>query len=101
MLKRFATSLASSSSSSSSCHFCVPEQGGSRHDEGHDAVGYVVCCDQSPSVQGTVIVRQKQAQVVKERPDGTPVKRQVSVVALQHTDIISDSFWDMHPDVLR
>lgn len=51
-------------------------------------------------MQGTVIVRQKQAQVVKERADGTPVERQVSVVVLQHIDIISDSFWDEHPEIL-
>ena len=52
-------------------------------------------------MQGTVIVRQKQAQVVKERADGTPVMRQVSTVVLKHVDIISESFWDTHPDVLR
>ena len=52
-------------------------------------------------MQGTVIVRQKQAQVIKERADGTPVERQVSMVVLHHIDIISDLFWDMHPDVLR
>lgn len=55
---------------------------------------------QAPSAQGTVIIRQRQAQVVKERADGTPVERQVSTVALQHVDIISDSFWNEHPEVL-
>ncbi|KAL3133354.1 hypothetical protein ABBQ38_007227 [Trebouxia sp. C0009 RCD-2024] len=51
--------------------------------------------------KGTVITRHRQAQVVKERANGTPVERQVSVVVLQHVDIIADSFWDMHPDILK
>lgn len=80
---------------------CAAKQGGSVHDDVNTAVGVRQFCYQSPALQGTVIVRRKQAQVVKERADGTPVERQVSRVVLQHVDIITESFWDMHPDILK
>lgn len=40
-------------------------------------------------------------QVVKQRPDGTPVERQVTVPVLLHDDIIADKFWDVHLELLQ
>ena len=52
-------------------------------------------------MQGSVIVRHKHAQVVKERADGSPVERQVVVPIVEHVDIISDGFWEAHPEILK
>jgi hypothetical protein len=38
--------------------------------------------------------------VVKTLPDGTPVERERPGVAVLHTDIIKDAFWEEHPDIL-
>lgn len=51
-------------------------------------------------LQGTVIIREKRAQVVKQRADGTPVERQVATPVLVHVDIISDAFWEAHQGIL-
>ena len=51
--------------------------------------------------QGTTIIRQKQMQVVKHQIDGTPVERLVMTPLMLHEDIISDSFWEQHGDLLQ
>lgn len=51
-------------------------------------------------LQGTVIVKKKQAQRIKERADGTPVERMVTVPIVAHVDIIGDAFWEAHADIL-
>jgi len=52
-------------------------------------------------LQGTVITRHKQAQVVKQKPDGTLVERMVMTPVLSHIDIIADAFWEANPDTLQ
>ncbi len=52
-------------------------------------------------LQGTVITRHKQAQVVKKKPDGTPVERMVMTPVLSHIDIIADAFWEANSDILQ
>ena len=52
-------------------------------------------------LQGTVIVKKKQAQTIKERADGTPVERMVTVPTIAHVDIIADAFWEAHADILH
>ena len=52
-------------------------------------------------VQGTVITRHKQAQVVKQKLDGTPVERMVMTPVLSHIDIIADAFWEANVDILQ
>ncbi|KAL0055109.1 hypothetical protein WJX82_007102 [Trebouxia sp. C0006] len=51
--------------------------------------------------KGTVITRHKQAQVVKKKPDGTPVERMVMTPVLSHIDIIADAFWEANSDILQ
>lgn len=51
--------------------------------------------------KGTTIIRQKQMQVVKHQTDGTPVERLVITPLVLYEDIISDSFWEQHGDVLQ
>ena len=51
-------------------------------------------------MQGTVIIRQKQMQVVKHQADGTPVERLVMAPLVLHDDIISETFWEQHVDIL-
>jgi len=52
-------------------------------------------------LQGTVITRHKQAQVVKQKLDGTPVERMVMTPVLSHIDIIADAFWEANLDILQ
>lgn len=52
-------------------------------------------------LQGTVITRHKQAQIVKRKPDGTPVERMVMTAVLSHIDIIADAFWEANVDILQ
>ncbi len=52
-------------------------------------------------LQGTVITRHKQAQVVKQKSDGTPVERMVMTPVLSHIDIIADAFWVANIDILQ
>jgi hypothetical protein len=47
-----------------------------------------------------VLVRTRERVVAKTLPDGTPVERERPGVAVLHTDIISDAFWEQHPDIL-
>ncbi|KAL0035230.1 hypothetical protein WJX79_007502 [Trebouxia sp. C0005] len=51
--------------------------------------------------KGTVITRHKQAQIVKRKPDGTPVERMVMTAVLSHIDIIADAFWEANIDILQ
>jgi hypothetical protein len=50
--------------------------------------------------QGSVLVRQKVPVVKKLAEDGTPVERLQAQVVVLHCDIIQQSFWDAHPQVL-
>lgn len=50
--------------------------------------------------KGSVLVRRRERSVVKHRPDGTPVERDRPSVAVLHTDIIGDRFWEDNPDIL-
>jgi hypothetical protein len=53
------------------------------------------CC-----MQGSVLYRSRQVRTVKHSEDGQPVQRSVSAPSVCHADIISQSFWDAHPDIL-
>ena len=48
-----------------------------------------------------MITRHKQAQVVKQKLDGTPVERMVMTPVLSHIDIIADAFWEANLDILQ
>ena len=39
--------------------------------------------------------------MVKHGEDGQPVQRSVSAPTVCHADIISQSFWDAHPQILN
>lgn len=47
-----------------------------------------------------MVVRRREKVLVKHRDDGTPVERERPTVAVLHVDIIGDSFWQEHPDIL-
>ena len=52
-------------------------------------------------LQGTVIMKKSEAQTIKQRADGTPVMRMVTAPVLSHVDIIADTFWEAHADILH
>lgn len=51
-------------------------------------------------LQGSVVIRSKEQKTKKHAGDGTPVQREVSEVVVIHDDIIGNSFWKGHPDLL-
>ncbi|KAK9908363.1 hypothetical protein WJX75_006745 [Coccomyxa subellipsoidea] len=50
--------------------------------------------------KGSVVIRSKEQKTKKHARDGTPVLREVSEVVVIHDDIIGNSFWKGHPDLL-
>ena len=51
-------------------------------------------------LQGSVVLRTKLTTTVKLLEDGTPVLRDVKSPTVCHDDIISNTFWDEHPELL-
>jgi len=53
-----------------------------------------------PPVQGSVVLRQRGRAVVKQREDGSSVERERVQLAVLHTDLIGQGFWDERPELL-
>ena len=51
-------------------------------------------------VQGSVVIRHKQAAAAKPCSDGAAVTRTATVLPVLHVDIIKDDFWLEHPALL-
>ena len=51
-------------------------------------------------LQGSVVLPTKLTTTVKLLEDGTPVLREVKSPTVSHDDIISNTFWDEHPELL-
>ena len=47
-----------------------------------------------------MILRTKSSRVVDHLVDGTPVEQETNAPTVCHDDIISNSFWDQHPELL-
>ncbi|KAJ1668554.1 tRNA-histidine guanylyltransferase 1-like [Coemansia sp. RSA 1813] len=50
--------------------------------------------------KGSILIRDKQLADVPG-PDGKPTKRTKVIVSILHCDIIKDTFWKQHPEILR
>ena len=53
------------------------------------------------SLQGSVVFREVQTVKVKHSADGKAVMREKALPRVVHEDIISRSFWEAHPEILR
>ena len=47
-----------------------------------------------------MVLRTKLRTIVNHLEDGTPVEHEVNAPTVCHDDIISNSFWDQHPELL-
>ena len=50
--------------------------------------------------KGSILLRERHPEQVKELPDGTPVVRPRTRVVILHDDLIGDAFWSAHPELL-
>ncbi|KAK3234087.1 hypothetical protein CYMTET_55653 [Cymbomonas tetramitiformis] len=50
--------------------------------------------------KGSIVLRKREMQEVKQKADGTPVMRERSKLVVIHDDMIRDSFWQEHPHLL-
>lgn len=53
------------------------------------------------TVQGSVVIRQREMVTVKREASQQEVTREVMIPVVLHVDIIGESFWNEHPSLLN